>query len=87
MVFSKNRIILRFLRLNCLTDYFSELWSDLWKKDYQSEQWTIKDKRLSPWNELSRYWDKNTPLRNYFERRQALVEIDVLSSFTLHLMK
>jgi hypothetical protein len=40
---------------------------------------------LKPFNGLERKWSWNTPLRNYFERRQALVEIDVIAAMALGL--
>ncbi|MDL2122087.1 MAG: hypothetical protein LWX51_03170 [Deltaproteobacteria bacterium] len=81
----KDEIISRFLRLNCLTKYYEDLWSNLWKEEYKKNQWAIPDKRLSQWKSLSKKWQQNTPLRNNFERRQALIEIDVLVSMALKL--
>jgi hypothetical protein len=40
---------------------------------------------LKPFSGLERKWSWNTPLRNYFERRQALVEIDVIAAMALGL--
>ena len=34
---------------------------------------------------LSKKWEYHSPLRNHFERRQALIEIDVLSSMSINL--
>ena len=45
----------------------------------------IDDDRLHPFNTLQRDWSWDMPLRNYFERRQALVEIDVIVAMALGL--
>ena len=47
--------------------------------------WSINDIRLKPYSSLTEEWTWDTPLRNYFERRQALVEIDVLAAMALGL--
>lgn len=80
-----NALRVRTLMLNCLTKYYAELWSDVWRDEYKNEEWSLKDERLHPFNTLSGVWTHNTPLRNYFERRQALLEIDVIASMALGL--
>ena len=75
----------RTLILNCLTKYYADLWQELWQDEYKAEQWSIDDPRLKPFDTLTREWQWATPLRNYFERRQALVEIDVISAMALGL--
>ena len=75
----------RTLRLNCVTNRYADLWSEVWDASYKQEQWSIKDKRLAPWDTLTEEWNHDTPLRNYFERRMALVEIDVLAAMALGL--
>jgi hypothetical protein len=83
----KNRtpLINRTLRLNCLTDYYADLWEDQFLIDFYNETWTKQDARLSEWEHLTPRWGWNTPLRTPFERRQALVEIDVLAAMALEL--
>lgn len=75
----------RCLLLNCLTTAYADLWQEMWNKDYKEETWSITDGRLKPFNTLTEEWKWETPLRNYFERRQALVEIDVISAMALGL--
>ena len=75
----------RCLLLNCLTTAYSDLWQEMWNVDYKAEKWSIIDERLKPFNILTAEWKWETPLRNYFERRQALVEIDVISAMALGL--
>jgi hypothetical protein len=75
----------RTLLLNCLTKHYADLWEECWRDEYAKEQWSIDDNRLKPFSGLERKWSWNTPLRNYFERRQALVEIDVIAAMALGL--
>lgn len=81
----KPALFVRTLMLNCLTKYYAELWEEMWREDYKSQQWSIEDERLKPFASLQSKWSWDTPLRNYFERRQALVEIDVISAMALGL--
>lgn len=81
----RTALFVRTLMLNCLTKYYAVLWKEMWKEDYKNESWTIEDKRLKSFASLSEQWKWDTPLRNYFERRQALVEIDVVTAMALGL--
>ena len=71
--------------LNCLTKHYADLWSEIWRDDFKTQTWSIDDDRLHPFSTLQRDWSWATPLRNYFERRQALVEIDVIAAMALGL--
>jgi hypothetical protein len=77
--------ILRALLLNCLTKYYEDLWKKEWTDDFSNEIWTKVDPRLKPerFTALTCDWTWNTPLRTDYERRQALVEIDVLTAMAL----
>lgn len=75
----------RTLMLNCLTTEYADLWESCWRNNYSKEQWSINDKRLKSFSSLQDHWTADTPLRNYFERRQALVEIDVITAMALGL--
>lgn len=81
----KASLRIRTLQLNCLTKYYSELWSEVWDDKYLSDSWSKEDERLHSFASLTESWTHGTPLRNYFERRQALVEIDVLTAMALGL--
>ena len=81
----KSALYSRTLLLNCLTNNYSEFWSSCWNDEYNYEHWSINDTRLKPFGDLTQAWSWNTPLRNHFERRQALVEIDVLAAMALGL--
>lgn len=75
----------RILQLNCLTMAYFDLWQSCWQPEYAHEEWSLSDPRLKPFTGLTEEWTWDTPLRNYFERRQALVEIDVLAAMALGL--
>lgn len=75
----------RTLILNCLTTHYADLWEECWHNEYTKEQWSITDNRLKSFDTLKSTWEWETPLRNYFERRQALVEIDVIVAMALGL--
>lgn len=81
----KPALFSRILLLNCLTKYYAELWEEMWKEEYKQENWSYEDKRLKSFASLTEKWQWATPLRNYFERRQALVEIDVIAAMALGL--
>ena len=75
----------RTLMLNCLTRHYAELWEEVWRDDFTEQTWSLNDPRLKPFSSLTREWQWSNPLRNYFERRQALVEIDVIAAMALGL--
>ena len=75
----------RTLMLNCLTKHYADLWEEMWKEEYKQETWSIEDKRLKSFASLTEQWQWAIPLRNYFERRLALVEIDVIAAMALGL--
>lgn len=81
----KSALYVRTLLLNCLTKPYRPLWEECWREDYRSQQWSIGDSRLKPFNTLTKQWSWDIPLRNYFERHQALVEIDVITAMALGL--
>lgn len=81
----KPALFSRTLLLNCLTTAYADLWEEMWSPEYAEETWSIDDERLKPFGQLHKDWAWSIPLRNYFERRQALVEIDVIAAMALGL--
>ncbi|MBT8932282.1 Eco57I restriction-modification methylase domain-containing protein [Lactobacillus delbrueckii subsp. bulgaricus] len=83
----QNEIVCRGLLLSCLTTYFSELWNKEYLPEYNAVTWSKNDKRLSNsiFTNLSPQWCVDIPLRTDYARRQALVEIDVLTAMALHM--
>ena len=75
----------RVLRLNCLTTHYADLWQELYDPAFNQDGWSRVDGRLRPWTDLTPHWQRDVALRTPFERRQALVEIDVLASLALGL--
>ena len=73
------------LRLNCLTRPYAALWSGQWRSEWRDQRWARPDERLRPHGDLSGEWSWSTPLRSYYARRQALIEIDVLTAMALGL--
>ena len=84
---SRSLIHLRVLALNCLTVHYAQLWNDAWIPSYALDSWTKHDTRLRDdyFVGLSSAWNRGFALRLDFERRQALVEIDVLIAMALGL--
>ena len=78
---------LRVLALNCLTKQYSQLWSDTWTDEYCQDSWTKYEPRLRHdyFLGLNSIWSREFALRSDFERRQALVENDVLVAIMLGL--
>jgi hypothetical protein len=75
------------LSLNCITDDYAELWQQCWDEKFKEYEWAKVDNRLKNqfFQNLTPSWRRNCALRTDFERRQALVEIDVLASIALGL--
>ncbi len=74
----------RALRLNCLTTHYTDLWNEVWPHS-TSPGWSLDDPRLSPWPAPDATWSRTCAVRNAFERRWALVEIDALAALELGL--
>lgn len=81
----KPLIFSRTLQLNCLNKYYAPLWEESWQEVFKADNWSKQDKRLKAYNTLTPNWQWSTPLRNWYERRQALVEIDVITAMALGL--
>ena len=75
----------RCLILNCLNTHYAELWKRNYNVIINCEAWSKSDPRLRPsrFTFLTSEWTWDTPLRTDYERRQALVEIDVLTAQAL----
>ena len=79
----KNSIRVRVLRMNCVNHWYKDLWENNFDESFKTEQWSKIDKRLSKFSVVSKAFDEEVLLRNEFERRQALVEIDVITAMAL----
>lgn len=78
---------IRLLAITCLTTHYADLWTECWKEDFKLDQWGKSDLRLkdSHFFNLTQPWQRIYALRTDYERRQALVEIDVLVAMELRL--
>lgn len=76
---------LRALLMNAVTSHYDDLWNHCWNNSYRFDSWSKSDSRLRPerFTSLTPEWTWHTPLRTDYERHQALVEIDVLTSMAL----
>jgi hypothetical protein len=77
-----DELIMRTMRMNCLTADYSDLWAALYKPSWANDRWTFP----APGSDLqvtSATWSRATPLRLEGERRRALVEIDALVAVML----
>jgi hypothetical protein len=72
--------VVRLMVLNCLTTHYAALWERAFTPQFARQHWTAADSRLKPsrFSTLGPSWTWDTPLRTNFERRQALLELDVI---------
>ena len=78
-------VVLRSLRLNCLTSSYSELWEPLFQKCWQEDHFTSNDHRLAVLGQVPSLWDDGVPLRLDLDRYQAALELDVAVGLMLGL--
>ncbi|OIV36513.1 hypothetical protein BIV57_15805 [Mangrovactinospora gilvigrisea] len=72
-------LLLRTLRLNCLTRAYADIWSKLFDPSWRDhEPWAYPWQGLPPLGDVTPTWQRDTPLRTERARRSALVEIDAL---------
>lgn len=72
-------LLLRTLRLNCLTRAYADLWAELYDATWPAyEPWACAWPGLEPLHAVTSDWRPETPLRSERARRSALVEIDAL---------
>ena len=78
----------RALLLNCLNRDYAELWREAWDDAYLADGWLSRDPCLTDWKghlASGNEWKWETPLRTQLDRRQALVELDVIVTKALGL--
>ncbi len=80
-------LLLRLLRLNCLTDGYADLWAQCWQQVFTQDRWRagVGSPLGSLLGDAKKAWSATTPLRLAIERRQAQVELDALVALTLGL--
>lgn len=88
LINTNNLMNSRILILASLTTHYKELYEEQFKDDFKNDSWTKKDDpRLNHnfFKDLTPSWCRHVALRTDYERRQALVEIDVLVAIELGL--
>ncbi|AGT93588.1 restriction endonuclease subunit M [Rhodococcus erythropolis] len=85
----QSSLILRTLRLNCLTNAYDLIWEELYTPEWEFDMWVCEpDMDYAGRTSLGAVgpkWESSTPLRKAVDRRQALVEIDAIVSIMLGL--
>jgi hypothetical protein len=79
----ESELILRSLRLNCLTGAYEPLCTELHNPAWLSDSWTHDRADRPALGDVTSKWRHGTPLRTDFDRRQALVEIDAITAIML----
>jgi hypothetical protein len=81
----QSALVMRVLRLNCITDAYADLWSDAYRDAFAADCWAGGQLRSNrpALGGITKTWTTNSPLRIAEDRRQALIEIDALAALTL----
>ncbi len=78
-------LLLRTLRLNCLTADYAPLWEKLFDPAWEEDAWVDPAMNRIGLNDIGPEWTMGTPLRRDEDRRRALVELDALAALMLGL--
>lgn len=78
-------LLLRTLRLNCLTRDYAPLWAELFDEAWRADRWADSTLERTPLGQIRPDWTIATPLRTDYDRRLALVEIDALVAIMIGL--
>ena len=82
----ESELLLRILRLNCLTTAWGDLWEEAYDPAFIKDSWAAQPHGSQVLlQDVSPTWTRHTPLRLASERRQALVEIDAMVALLLGL--
>jgi len=73
-------LILRTLRLNCVTEAYADLWAKCWEDGFAEDEAILPRFDVRP---IGPAWTPDTPLRRAADRRNAQVEIDVMVAIML----
>ncbi|MGN9768419.1 class I SAM-dependent DNA methyltransferase [Micromonospora sp. SD12] len=72
-------LLLRALRLNCLSASHADLWEELFDAAWPHEEdWAVEWPGMESLSNVDPVWSRSTGLRSERERRAALVEVDAL---------
>ncbi|RHU25995.1 class I SAM-dependent DNA methyltransferase [Firmicutes bacterium TM09-10] len=73
-------IIIRSLRLNCLSKWYEDIWKNCYPESSILDEWSKQDLRLEkqPFSTLQSNWNEEYILKDDYSRYQAAVELDAL---------
>ena len=74
------RVVLRALRLNCVTNAYADLWAECWDESFVADSPILERYDERP---IGPEWTADTPLRRAEDRRNAQAEIDVIVAMML----
>ena len=76
---------LRVLGLTCLSSHYSDLWTNNFSEKYRYDSWTSQVSLLSQdyFKNIDGQWRFNSALRSDYDRRQAMIEMDVLVAMAM----
>lgn len=82
-----SRIMCRTLLLNCLTADFADLWKRCYSEKFKCDLWLREDELLDNilFQKLGGNWSIDIPVKNAYQRRELMLEIDVLVAKALGL--
>ncbi|TFH51751.1 class I SAM-dependent DNA methyltransferase [Actinomyces viscosus] len=75
-----SRVLLRTLRLNCVTEAYADLWAECWNDKFLNDAPILERHDERP---IGPEWTVDTPLRRAEDRRNAQAEIDVMVAMML----
>ena len=81
----ESAVLLRTLRLNCLTENYAQIWQAAWCVDWEKDAWTQPHLAKDSLDMARSTWSVETPLRRDSDRRMALIELDALAALMLGL--
>jgi hypothetical protein len=78
-------LVIRTLRLNCVTQAYAGIWHDVYREMFSTDRWTggLVRANRADLGAVTPEWTANTPLRIAEDRRQAVVEVDALVALML----
>ena len=69
----------RVLMLNCVNIHYSGLWSETYESSFNEDRWLKNDSRLTNYFfKTENKWSTDSFLKSDYDRRQALLELDVI---------
>jgi hypothetical protein len=78
-------LLVRTMRLNCLTSAYAPLWADLFDESWQYDCFEAADDATLNLGDIESSWTQSTPLRTDFDRWLAICEIDAIVALLLGL--